>query len=705
MSFLAPLFLLGGLAILLPIVFHLIRRTTRQRTVFSSIMFLRETPPRLTRRSRLEHLLLLALRCAALVLLAFGFARPFLPSPAPAEVPGQPRQVLILVDTSASMKRGGLWEEAQSRAGDVARRASAADEVAVFGFDRQVRPLMTFEQWRRAPVGNRASIAAQALKGAAPGWGSTSLAEALTSAADTLADSDTGGRRRGEIVLISDLQEGSRISGLQGYHWPQGVRLVVEYLKPRRTSNASLQLAAPDDDADPRDSAAVRVRISNAADSRREQFQVSWGAPGGEAVLGVPVNVAVPPGQSRTISVPSLETSSNAPSRPIRDRLVLRGDEEPFDNEVFVVQPPQATATVLYVGVESDQDPRQPLYFLKRAFRDTRRQAIRLLAIEPEAVRSSGEIENAALVIVGDGLPADGAERLRRHVELGHTVIFALRDASAAAALGRLLGQPNLAAEEARVVSYAMLAEVDFRHALFAAFAEPRYSDFTKLRFWKYRKLDPASIPGARTVAGFDSGDPAVLDIPLGKGRVIVFASGWHPADSQLALSTKFVPMLFSGLEEAIGIPPAAKPYVVGDPIPVPAASGSGAATVRTPDGTAVELGSAQTNFSGTTVPGIYLVSSSAGEQRLAVNLDPAEGRTPPMAPEELERLGAPLQAPDAPPAAAAAASARYRNSEAEARQKLWRWFVLAALGAVILESWLAGLTFRRAIQGNTVMS
>src|SRR5207245_8874893 len=78
MSFLAPLFFLGALAVSLPIIFHLIRRTTRERTPFSSLMFLQPSPPRLTRRSRLEHILLLLLRCLVLCLLAFGFARPFL---------------------------------------------------------------------------------------------------------------------------------------------------------------------------------------------------------------------------------------------------------------------------------------------------------------------------------------------------------------------------------------------------------------------------------------------------------------------------------------------------------------------------------------------------------------------------------------------------------------------------------------------------
>src|SRR5436190_20436399 len=106
MTFLAPLFLLGALAVGLPVLFHLIRRTTRERTVFSSLMFLLPTPPRLTKRSRLEHWLLLLLRCLALALLALGFARPFFKQISPADSGGAPaKRIAVLVDVSASMQR------------------------------------------------------------------------------------------------------------------------------------------------------------------------------------------------------------------------------------------------------------------------------------------------------------------------------------------------------------------------------------------------------------------------------------------------------------------------------------------------------------------------------------------------------------------------------------------------------------------------
>lgn len=50
MSFLAPLFLFGAAALALPLIFHLIRRTSKERVPFNSLMFLQPTPPRVTRK-------------------------------------------------------------------------------------------------------------------------------------------------------------------------------------------------------------------------------------------------------------------------------------------------------------------------------------------------------------------------------------------------------------------------------------------------------------------------------------------------------------------------------------------------------------------------------------------------------------------------------------------------------------------------------
>src|SRR5437879_1592704 len=164
MNFLAPLFLVGALAIATPIIFHLIRRTSREKLTFSSLMFLMPTPPRVTRRSRLENIFLLLLRCLVLCLLALGFARPFIQRPVQADSgAGAAKRILILLDTSASMRRTGLWPEARAKAEEIVRQASPIDQVALFTFDRQVNRALSFEQWSTMAANERAPFAAKRL--------------------------------------------------------------------------------------------------------------------------------------------------------------------------------------------------------------------------------------------------------------------------------------------------------------------------------------------------------------------------------------------------------------------------------------------------------------------------------------------------------------------------------------------------------------
>src|SRR3954468_10434518 len=117
MSFLAPMFLVGGLAVGLPILFHLIRRTSKDKIPFSSLMFLVPTPPRVTRRSRLENIWLLILRCLVILLLAAGLADPFMQKPlSENQISGKGARMVVLLDPSEAMRRAGLWQDARAEA-------------------------------------------------------------------------------------------------------------------------------------------------------------------------------------------------------------------------------------------------------------------------------------------------------------------------------------------------------------------------------------------------------------------------------------------------------------------------------------------------------------------------------------------------------------------------------------------------------------
>lgn len=694
MTFLAPLFLFGALAVALPVAFHLIRRTTRQRMVFSSLMFLKPTPPRLTRRNRLEDLLLLLLRCAAICLLVLGFARPFVKHLLP-ETPSAepPKHILVLVDTSASMRRADLWSQARDKAEAVLRKSSPADRVALFTFDTQLKPLITFDEWNSLAAGDRAGVARSRLAETKPGWSATRLDQALVRASELLSEADkndTGGPS--QIVVVSDFQEGSQFSALQGQEWPKGAVVVSERVAAK-TSNAGLQLLADANDTGTT-AGNTRVRVINEANSKREQFQVGWARSDGRFVAKAS-EVYVPASQSRIVTLPRPEKGTEA------DRVVLRGDGEDFDNSVFNLSPEAARVNVMCLGSDSETNSHASLYFVRRALRGTPRQTVEVIAKPATSVLSATEAETTTMFVITEAIPGPSAAVLRDQMKQGKTVLFAPTSAAAASALGRLLEQDGLAAEEAAPRNYAMLGEIDFRHPFFAPFADARYSDFTKIHFWKYRRFDAIAIPGARLVAKFDNGDAAILDVAVGKGRLIVFASGWHPADSQLVLSTKFVPLLGSALELSAGVSASTTQFHVGDSVPlgadpVPAAD---AATVTFPDGSSLKLAAGQTNFTEATMPGIYHVKTVTAEHRFAVNLDAAESRTSPVPLDELERFGVPVtNAVTATIAQATRAKTLLQSAELENRQKLWRWFIAATLAVLLMETGIAGWTARQQL-------
>ena len=698
MNFLAPFFLLGGLAIAGPIIYHLVRRTTRERTRFSSLMFLLPSPPRLSKRHRLEHLLLLILRCAALAFLAFGFARPFIrQSPINDPTSAQPKRIVLLIDTSASMRRDGVWAAAKSRAEEVLRRAGPADQVAIFPFDKQATPLVSFEDWNRAAPSDRVAFAVGRLGGISPTWAGTHLGNALVTAAEALGENEDGKATPGprEIVLISDLQVGSRLDTLQAYEWPKGIELLVEPVKARTATNAGVQLVADGPDSSRAIDAPIRVRVTNAADSKREHFKLGWTRPAAAGTttapewVGAPIDAYVPPGQSKVFAV-AVPKGAGAV-----EQISLLGDDENFDNTTYVIPPAQQRASILWIGADAAEDATQPLFFLNRAFAETPRVAVKVTPIAPNAPLPGPDVKAANVIFIADSISPENAAALRAEALEGKTIVFAPKAASAGATLGTLLGREPVGLAEAQSRSYVMFAEIDFQHPLFAPFADPRFSDFTKIHFWKYRKLDASGLPGARVVAKFDTGDPGLLEVPMGKGRLYVLASGWHPDDSQLARSSKFVPLLWSLLEQSGGVASFATQYAVGENVTLPV--GGAATAIRLPSGESAAIEAGTATFAKAVLPGVYELSGGPKAQRFGVNLDPNESRTAPLAVDELEQLGVPVARTQTAAATPVENKTLLQGIEAENRQKLWRWFIVATLAVLLVESALAGWTARRS--------
>jgi len=203
--------------------------------------------------------------------------------------------------------------------------------------------------------------------------------------------------------------------------------------------------------------------------------------------------------------------------------------------------------------------------------------------------------------------------------------------------------------------------------------------------------LGAAKLAGGHMLAQFENGDPALVEWQLGKGTAYLLTSGWHPADSQFSRSWKFVLFVSTLVEGDRASESNRRYFVVNESVPLSDEVKSAEnVSVTKPDGTKVAVSSDDREFVATEMPGVYLLTGGSMAQRFAVNLDPLESRTSAVGAETLEQFGCRLVG------ASAVAEHQERRQylhdvQLESRQKLWQWLVLAALGLVVTETWLAG--------------
>jgi len=433
------------------------------------------------------------------------------------------------------------------------------------------------------------------------------------------------------------------------------------------------------------------VRVVNAANSKDEQFYLAWSVNSASAKSQSSSETAVyvPAGQSRVVKLPRPEESLAA------DRIVLRGDDDEFDNTFFVIPPRKQQVTIVYFGDDPAKDRQGQRYYLEIATSD---DPLRHVKIETPATNEGPKFlatqPPPQLVIMTTTLPAQLFAQLRQFVENGGTIILAPEDEEAAKQITSLNDNIEFAPKSA-ASDYLLLGEIDFTHPLFAPFANPRYSDFTKIHFWKHRSLALKENATTRVIAKFDNGEPAIMERPVGRGRMIVFASGWQPEESQLALSTKFVPMMGTLLDMACGPSASLAGVTVGQSVNFAGLSDDQSLVVHKPDGaeTAIIRGAAA--FDEVDQPGVYEIRGTATPTFFAANLVAGESNTAPLELEKLEQLGVNMKSVLSRKQELDR-KRQERDTELESRQKIWRWLLAGVLGVLVLETFLAGRAARQ---------
>lgn len=697
MNFLTPLYAMAALAIAVPVFLHLVRKRPKDRQTFSSLMFLDEASPRLTNHSRIENWLLLALRALAIALLAFAFSRPYWNWAAESETSTLGSQRVILLDCSASMQRDGMIAQAQTRIRTLVEQSKATDSVAAYAFDQTLRPLLSIEEAAKVVPSQRQQTAVAAFQNAKPTWNATDLGSCLVQLVEILQtekeSSDTDQIITNEIVIVTDFQSGMKLDTLANFAWPTNTRVRIERIEPLVKGNAHLtflsESSVEESPTLPQASGPnlVRARVFNSANSPSSAFQLSWRNKQNERI-GDETKCNVPAGSSLVVAMPAASDDCVL--------LQLDGDWPDFDNKQYVAPKLTSTSSVLVVESKSLENEASLGYFVSQMPLSTPTCTVSIENREPGSPVDWPSPVTTPWIIAASKIQDRDVKGLTNYMETGGQVLWVMDDpvtnetgASSMEVTGRLgqLAGAVTEVQEATVNSYAMLERIDFRHPVFADLADSRFNDFTKIKFWSHRRLTLPEESGWQTLAHFDDGSPALLARPRGKGVLWVLAAGWQPSQSQLALSSKFVPIISNLYRLAAKQDQEVEMLTVGDEI-------AWNQEERIVDPTGQDLVSSSSSTSGLSGgrcrldrPGIYQrLQNGQWMQSMAVNMAESESAIESADLECLERLGVNMQ--DSISSDQKERQQRQLQAvEMEAQQGWWRWLVIGVLGVSGTES------------------
>lgn len=723
MSFLNPIMLFGLGAVAVPIVIHLLNRRKFQKLAWAAMRFLKTSVELTRRRSRVEDLLLLLLRCLLLALLALAAARPALKSSALPVLAGPTKSTaVLLLDNSMSMAltdgAQSAFDQALKAAEQVVSEFAEGSSAALYLVSDTVRPVIPEPSYdlnlvrkmiREAKLSDRA----------------TDLYPGMAAAVDTLARRPGTGK---EIFLITDGQA----SG-----WKR-IGEIQKLLQKSKEIRAHILLVGQNDD---RNVAIQDIELAGGLSpvGRPLRFEVQVKNWGREMVRDLKVNLSVDaesPGDEFTIEqIAPGATRNVALFAKVRDlgfhsvNAVIAGDRLKADDRRSVVVHAFKELRVLLVDGDPGTEPRESeTFFLRHALQPVAVESggsyyIKPTVISPAGLASVHENDFDAIILANvASLPEEAVNGFAAYLDAGGGLIIFPGDRIDPAFYNqRFLSREILPASigPARGTlendeKFFQVQEKKFTHPVTSIWNDPAAGTLASARFFRAFELRPvptntvaraetnapARSPGPpRVVLSYADGSPAVMERTYGLGQVFLFSSSADTAWNDLPVRPAFVPLLHRILgsilhrrQEGLTIP-------VGQTL-VYRASGEQLgkeAVIYRPDRRqegrdfrTVEMvaGWPMLQFDGTDAAGTYEVSipGSASRVLFATQTDPAESNLQPLSAVEVKNLEAVAHVARWSPAQ----TLKERKEARMAGVELWFPFMLAVLVAAIAETFFS---------------
>ncbi len=688
-SFLAPLFLMGALAVVIPVLIHLSQKTRKEAVRFPSLMFLTRVPYKEVRKQRIRHWLVFVLRTLVILLLTAAFARPLLENSALGSVGmGDARETVIMLDQSFSMSYGPRWDRALDAARRVVDGLRPEDRVTLILFSDRAEMV--------EPPGRDVVALRSVIGQVRPTYRSTRYGPPLQLAEQVLRESELPRR---EAVIITDFQKAGWDEEVSA-KLPQGTQLTrVDVADPDPVNIAVAEASLSRNYVSNREEVVVLVRITNQGVEPIVGLQVTLDVDGqrsAERIVDLAANDAI------AVRFPPMPL----PQRDVRYVIRAGEDAMPVDNEYNLVVSPGMPISVLILQHPS-ASPEESLY-LERALAIGREPRYQVLTKRINELVPS-DLDRAAAVILNDAPypPREAGSRLRRYVETGGGLLGVFGPRSGAGTWpavmndmlpGSIGGPVDRLAERGGTFSVT-----DYDHPVFELFSTPRSGDFSQTRVFRYRTLSQQT--SAAVLARYDDGGIALAEAGFGQGKVLVWTSDMANSWNDFPVQPVFLPFVHQVVQYMAGYEPVQPSRTVGqlldlahdlvteghDRTTTDAGAGALDLVVTAPSGERwVERAGSGDPLLELEQQGYYEFRGLGGGDellaRIAVNVDAAESDLTTVDAEEFASAITESGGGNA----AANLLATVSPEERERRQGVWWYLLMSVLLVLVAESALA---------------
>lgn len=631
--------LFGLSAVAVPILIHLLNRKRVRRIVWAAMRFLQVSVEQNQRRMKIEDVVLLALRCALLALLALALARPMLGGG--GQGVGSKVVAIIVLDNSYSMAMSDgtatRFDKARNAAEQIVSSMPPGSAVAVWCAANDVQAIIP------EPTVDL-GLARKAIQQTQLSGSASDLLPAISRALDALRGR-IGSQR--EFYLITDGQAlgWSRFQEIQAQFQraKSDVRAQLVLINEHETHNLGVSELRLDRGLSPiQQPLRFQVRVTNfGRDVARDvpvSLSVDFEAPSDQFTIA-----QLTPGASQSLSLFAKLTNAgfhtiiaNIPN----DRL--RTD----DSRAWAVRAVNNIRVLLVDGDGGDElnGSVGATFFLRNALAPVNAETRDSYFIRT-TVATDSELANVRLddfdAVILAGVPRLSeqlAGQVHRFVQRGGGLMIFPGPRAEPEFYSNLSFLPakvgGVQGDATQDEKYVTIAN-NFEHPIASLWKDPAAGTLSSARFFRRYALVPREI--STVVLKYEDESPAVIECAASLGRIILFSSSANTAWNDWPLRPSFVPFIHRCMaallrqrEEGLNIR-AGEAYSRR----LDAAFLSKEAIVRKPgqdEGgevrrVSLESGIPVLSYDNTTRAGIYSVSFAEPPltEKFAVQSDPAE--------------------------------------------------------------------------------